>query len=364
MSRVSESSSFHAIKHSVGKTKAKLEDLQIQGSNLKRVQKPSDDPVGNIDILSIRSKKVDGTQYKRNASFAKVQLTFTEAAIEDLTNIMVKAKELAIGQAGNLFDVNIRRGVAKEIEQLKNQAMSIANRRIGNKYLFSGYKSLTKPFDDTGKYQGDDGQTKVEVAKDLFVPISFNGEEVFFEKDGNKIREMDPLAGTNLGNPKQVPNDNQTEQAPEQLDNQDIQFNRTPATEQNQIPGEASTNPLYQEPQINEAKSSIFSELQNLHNALVTDNHEIIQDLLPQMDKTIDRLIESRAEIGSITNAVENAVEKVEKQELINEEYKSKIEDADLAELYTDLTRQQNVLNATYKSSAQLMNSNLMDYIR
>jgi flagellin-like hook-associated protein FlgL len=50
MSRVSEGSTIHSINYSIGKTKEKLENLQLQGSNLKRVQKPSDDPVGNMEI--------------------------------------------------------------------------------------------------------------------------------------------------------------------------------------------------------------------------------------------------------------------------------------------------------------------------
>ena len=97
MSRVSEASSFHAIKHAVGKTKSRLEDLQIKGSNLKAIQKPSDNPIGNVELLSIRSQNVDSGQYLRNVSYAKTQLTFAENSIEELTDIMSKAKEIAIG---------------------------------------------------------------------------------------------------------------------------------------------------------------------------------------------------------------------------------------------------------------------------
>ena len=112
MTRVSEQSSFHAINHAVNKTKSKLEDLQIKGSNLKRIQTPSDDPIGNTELLAIRSQDVDNNQYSRNVSFAKAQLTFVENAVEELTNIVVKAKELAIGQASNFYEADIRQGVA------------------------------------------------------------------------------------------------------------------------------------------------------------------------------------------------------------------------------------------------------------
>ena len=50
MSRVSENSSIHSINYAVGKTKGRLEDLQMKGSTLKRMNKPSDDPVGNAEV--------------------------------------------------------------------------------------------------------------------------------------------------------------------------------------------------------------------------------------------------------------------------------------------------------------------------
>jgi len=111
------------------------------------------------------------------------------------------------------------------------------------------------------------------------------------------------------------------------------------------------------------ARTTIFSDLKRLENALITNNHEVIQALLPSIDSGIDRLIEVRTIIGSTINKVDNAVQTVEKQNLIDQDYKSSIEDADVAELFSDLTRQQNVLKATYKSSAQMMNNNLMKYI-
>src|SRR5690554_788183 len=187
MTRVSEQSSFHAINHAVNKTKSRLEDLQLKGSNLKRVQKPSHDPIGNTELLAIRSQAVDNEQYSRNISFAKAQLSFAENAIEELTNIVVKAKELAIGQSSNFYDADIRKSVAKEVEQLKKQIISIGNRRMGNKYVFGGHKNLTPPFGDNGEYFGDKNTTSIEVAKDFFVPINFSGKEVFFPSRNTKI---------------------------------------------------------------------------------------------------------------------------------------------------------------------------------
>ena len=133
MSRVSENSSINSINYAVGKTKGRLEDLQLKGSTLKRVSKPSDDPIGNTELLAIRSQNIDAEQYLRNLNFAKTQLSYTENVLEEMTDLLVKAKELAIGQASTLFGPEVRQGVAKEIHQIRQQILSIANKRIGNR---------------------------------------------------------------------------------------------------------------------------------------------------------------------------------------------------------------------------------------
>ena len=78
----------------------------------------------------------------------------------------------------------------------------------------------------------------------------------------------------------------------------------------------------------------------------------------------MNKLIQTRTKIGSVMNSIDNSENSIEKTKLANAEYTSKIEDADIAELFTDLSRQQNVLNATYKASAQMMGNSLMDFIR
>jgi flagellar hook-associated protein 3 FlgL len=71
-----------------------------------------------------------------------------------------------------------------------------------------------------------------------------------------------------------------------------------------------------------------------------------------------------RTQIGALTNTISNSELNIEKTKLLNEAHKSKIEDADVAELMTDLQKEQAVLKATYKASANLMNVGLMDFLR
>jgi flagellar hook-associated protein 3 FlgL len=328
MSRVSENSSVHAINYAVGKTKGKVEDLQLKGSTLKRISKPSDDPVGNVELLAIRSQNIDANQYVRNLNFAQTQLSFTENVLEELTNIMVKAKELAVGQASSIYGPEIREGVAKEIHQLRNQTLSLANKRMGNRYLFAGQKILTRPFNEDGKYMGDTNKMNIEINKDVYIPININGRDLFYSKSKK------PLDQSQLD-------------LHQDLDLNPDSMNRTPASHE---PGEVAV--------------SIFDELRALENALLTNNPEIIQGLLERMDETINRVVAYRTEVGALTNTITNAETNIEKTKLLNEDHKSKIEDADVTELFADLQKEQNVLKASYRASANLMNSSLMDFLR
>jgi flagellar hook-associated protein 3 FlgL len=331
MSRVSENSSINSINYAVGKTKGRLEDLQLKGSTLKRVSKPSDDPIGNTELLAIRSQNIDAGQYLRNLSFAKTSLSYTENVLEEMTDILSKAKELAIGQASSLYGPEVRAGVAKEIHQLRQQILSIANKRIGNRYLFSGQKVLTRPFDQNGKYQGDANKINIEINKDVYVPININGEELFFTKGLQKKKaekqDLDLKLDVDL--------------------NSDTSMVRKPAT---------------QEPE--EVTVSVFDEMRALENALLTDNPQIVQSLLERLDASLEKMVAFRTQVGALTNTIDNAESNIEKSKLVNEAHKSKIEDADVAELFTDLQKEQTVLKAAYKASSNLMNTNLMDFLR
>jgi len=330
MSRVSENSSVHSINYAVGKTKGKVEDLQLKGSTLKRVSKPSDDPVGNVELLTIRSQNIDATQYMRNLNFAQTQLSYTENVLDEMTELLGKAKELAIGQASSIYSPEIREGVSKEIHQIRQQMLSLSNKRMGNRYLFAGQKVLTRPFDQDGKYSGDTNKINIEINKDVFLPININGQELFYSKAKKPFEKSD------------------VDLKPPGVDlDAHINVMRKPAsTEGEEVP------------------VSIFDELRALENAMLTDNPQVIQGLLERLDDSVDRVVRHRTEIGALTNTISNAETNIEKTKLLNEAHKSKIEDADVAELFTDLQKEQNVLKATYKASSNLMNTSLMDFLR
>ncbi len=110
MTRVSENSTTLSIRHTLNKHKSKMEDLQMKGTTLKSMRKPSDNPAANIEALQISSVTNDNAQFKRNADFAILQLNITEKALENLTDVVNKAKEIARSLAKRGIDTTLISG--------------------------------------------------------------------------------------------------------------------------------------------------------------------------------------------------------------------------------------------------------------
>lgn len=359
MTRVSNNSQSAALQFALNRAKRKMEDLQIQGSTLRQITRPSDNPIGTTEVLHLKSASSDNEQYQKNIQHALLNLNTTEQAIEQLTEIMVKAKEIAINQASDFYDEDIRRGVANEVKQLRNQALAISNKRIGQRYIFGGFKTLEKPFNNDGTYNGDNGHTTIEVAKDFFIPINLHGKEVFYSDEDSRLKQPHPL---NRFPDLEVSPNKQRQPQERTADPVDLP---TGSRDLASMDDEGRITPITEKPPLNFAsRNNIFSVLDGLNAALENNSSRTVQDLLPEIENSLSRLINLRTRIGSISNSIHMTQNSLEGERLSYAERKSHLNDADIAELFSDIQRQQAVLTATYQTSQSTLNQTLLDFLR
>lgn len=346
MTRVSENSATKTLKYNLTKTKERMENLQLKGSSLKQIVRPSDNPISNVEAMGLKSRMKDHDQYIRNSEYAELHLQSTEKAIEQIVDIMNKAKEIAIAQSSDFYDGNIRMNVANEIRQLRNQALAVANKRIGNKYLFGGYKTLSKPFDNQGSYQGDQGKMTVEISKDFFVPINLHGFEVFYADTGTSSKQPDPFerVGPQDGVPERFQDPKKEEMR---------EADRGLASKE-----EAAKEYDYQK------RSNVFSLLEGLTSSLENNDPTYTQSLLEEFDDAINRLVTMRTKVGSIMNSVSSSQVSNEDDKINAAARRSSLVDADITELFSDITRQRDILKTTYQASRGMMNQRLLDFLR
>lgn len=343
MTRVSENSSTASLQYALNKTKAKVEDLQLKGSTLKAITRPSDNPVSNVEAMALTSSTNDNLQYLKNADFALLNLSVSEKSVEELTDIIVKAKEIAIAQSSDFFNADVRKNVANEVQQLYNQALAIANKKVGIKHIFSGTSTLTVPFDGNGNYKGDKGHISLEVSRNFFVPINLTGEEVFYNTT-DTVKAENPLEKFD-----------QFKDAPSVRLNRDL---ASVESEGAKVESAEGTEDGFK------SRDNIFSQLQALTSALENNDPQMIQGLLEKFDNTVSRLVTLRTRIGSITNSVESSKNNLSNENIEHASRRSALVDADVTELFSDINKQQAILKTTYQASQGLMNQSLMDFLR
>jgi flagellar hook-associated protein 3 FlgL len=286
--------------------------------------------------MALTSTTNDNVQYMKNSEFALLNLNVTEKSLEELTDIISKAKEIAIAQSSDFFNADVRKNVSNEVQQLYNQALAISNKKVGIKHIFSGTNTLSTPFDSKGNYGGDSGHVNLEVSRNFFVPINLTGEEVFFNaEDSNN-------------------SDNQSQRIEQSEKGSANKLSRDVATVDGEDP--SKTNPF-------QTRDNIFSQLSGLTTALENNDAQMIQGLLEKFDNTTSRLITLRTRIGSITNSVESSRNILESENVDHTARKSSLLDADVVELFSDINKQQALLKTTYQSTQGIMNQSLMDFL-
>ena len=320
MARVSENSKNSILNYNLARSKKKLEGLQLKGSTLKKIRKPSDDPVGNVNLMTLRSKISNNQQFIRNINHAKYHLELTENAISSLSDVLLRARELAIAQSSDTFSPDVRKNVVQEVDQLLQQARNIANKKVGGKYLFSGYMTHRSPIADDDTYQGDHGRTFIEIKKDFLIPINLTGYEVFFDGTGTE--------GFVFDNSERIP-----------------------------------ANWTFHGPRGGEG-SSLFFLFRQLRDSLINDDSKGVRGVLDGLSQAASRLITLRTRIGAVYNSVAAVGEMIAEDRINVENRKSVIEDADVLALFSELEKQNIALQAAYKSGASMINGGLLDFLK
>src|ERR1700716_2619227 len=97
---------------------SRLETLQQQLTSGTQITKPSDDPIGAAQALSLQESLDQSTQYGRNIDQATAWLNSTDAALGSVTDTLHRARELALQGANGTLTAVDRSAIQAEITQL------------------------------------------------------------------------------------------------------------------------------------------------------------------------------------------------------------------------------------------------------
>jgi flagellar hook-associated protein 3 FlgL len=290
--RVTTGMSQRHVLSDLRRVQERLATAQSQVSGGKRIEKPSDDPIGAERAMRLNAQLDSTTAYHSSVDESRSWLDATDTALSSVGDIVQRVRELTLQAANGSTTPAGRQSIKLEVDQLTEQAKSTLNSAYDGRHLFSGTATDTPPYSAaTGDaYQGDSAAVVRQIGPGVSVQVNMTGDDV--------LSGLLPTLRT--------------------------------------ISAHLAANDI---------KSLGTTDLQGL-------------------DAGAGNLTAKRSQVGAITNRVDAAGARLDDFYDVTNAFLSKTQDADLPQALTDLSAQQNALQAALRGGATLIQQSLMDYLR
>ncbi len=192
---------------------SKLTQTQAQLAQGKQVINASDAPDQAATIQRLKSILNRQESYQSSLNTVKNRLQGEESTLQSVSDLLVRAKEVAVQGANDTLNPGDRKGLATEMKALRDQMLSLANTKDSNdNFLFAGSRVKQQAFAENSSgvpvYRGDQTRMNVRVGEQRSIPINRTGTGAFVsvnrtDTDGTAIgvgffKVMDDLiAGLN-----------------------------------------------------------------------------------------------------------------------------------------------------------------------
>ena len=146
ITRVTEQMKYSIMTDNLFKVQNKSEKLMEQMASQKRINRPSDDPLGTSTIMDLRSARSSIGYYGKNIESANAWLSVTESKLFSASEILLSAKEISLSQASATATASSRKSAAASISSMIEELRAIANSKFGGRHLFAGTRLGEDPF--------------------------------------------------------------------------------------------------------------------------------------------------------------------------------------------------------------------------
>jgi flagellar hook-associated protein 3 FlgL len=281
----------------------RLSKTQQRMSSGKLITRPSDDPYGTSRALSLRSDIAGTQQYQRNVGEATAWQSITDSALAKITEAVQRARDLAVQGASDSAGQAARNAAAAEIDQLIESVKQEGNASYGGRYVFSGTATSTAPYAVGGAdtYQGDSGTVAREIGPGVSVQVNVLGQSLL--GDGQSAADGKLL--------------------------------------------------------------NVLRDISDhLKSGTVADANTLRTTDLQKLDTNLDAISQARATVGATTNRLESADSRLQEVEESLTKLDSNVEDADMAQTYTDFSMQQSVYQSALQAGAHIVQQSLLDFLQ
>lgn len=381
--RVTERQQVDALLTAIGSLRSGIASRSEQISSGKRVNRPSDDPAAAERINQFRNILRTTERRLQIVNEGVGRLNLSDSVLDQAGNTFQRVSELAVQMRNDTNTAVERRNAALEVQQLLLGLAGIANTQLNGRFLFAGHETQAEPF-VLGNVTGAASTTNTgsaTIAVSVATPSAL-------QPDGYQIQFTSPTQFdiVNLTTNQTVSTGNAyTSGAAFSFDGVNVTITDgggPPATGdqftvrvgyiyqgdgaainveigdnqtvQTNIPGSR----VFSGP-----KTNLFTNLQDFHQALVTNDVNGIEKAIGQFNDSLAQVNNARAFLGANVNRLDTIRDSLELVSLNTQTLRSNFEDADFAKVASDLASLQGTLEASMATLARQFRTNLLDFI-
>ena len=148
--RVSTANRYETAIDSLQRRQRDMTDSQLQMTNGKRVNKPSDDPTAaaRAERAHVAQQRIVSNQ--RSVAASRDAMTLAESALGQAGAVLQSAREAIVAAGNGSYSPGERAAQAAQLSQYRDQLLALANQGNGaGGYLFGGQGATAQPFLDT-----------------------------------------------------------------------------------------------------------------------------------------------------------------------------------------------------------------------
>ncbi|MSR16047.1 MAG: flagellar hook-associated protein 3 [Gammaproteobacteria bacterium] len=378
-----------------------VQKYQTQISSGKRILNPADDPSAAAQSVQLTERIGALTQYDRNANLANLRLSEQETAVEATQNALQRVRELVLRAKNRSLATADRRFIAAEVGERLNEIQLLANKKNSSgEYIFAGTAADTLPFapDITGTmlYAGNDTVRALEIAEGRTIGEGLAGSDVFMGIRNGNGTFVTGLGAANTGTGRPI-NDRVTDLTAFTTDNFRIVFTAantydvvndtsgaTILSAQSYVDGSAISfngnslaitgvpnvaDEFTLGPARNQSVIATISRAQRDMSVDITsaelgaESAFNLDRALGDIDLALDSLGSMRAQIGARQNALDSQISINTDVSLQLQSVKSKLEDVDIADAISRLSRQTQALEAAQQAFIRIQGLSLFNYL-
>ena len=319
-----------------------MSTLQNQLASGKEILRTSQNPFAATRNKQLANQISDNEQYNANIKDTSNWLDTTDTALAQAGNVMARIKELMVKAGNGAYSEDEIATIKNEVVEKSKELAQIMNTTFDGAYIFGGTKGTSKP-----------------------VTVDSNGNLAYADKNGNGFGNP-AIPDVSTGNDKT---------------NAESQLSTSLKTEISQgvvVEYNKTATDIFEFTDTKLGDINVMNEISTLINNLgkMSDKTGATTDAekeaalnyvngegLSKMDSIVQNLLANRAQVGTMQNRMESAMETNEDQNYNMTDILSSSEDIDFTEKTREYAVMQTVYTASLQTSSKVLMNTIMDYI-